>query len=267
MSSFHDWQRLLPEVQNLVLSAGDIILDHNRKPREIQYKGRIDLVTATDIAVEEYLKKRLEPLLPEATFLAEESAATASLTEYTWIIDPLDGTTNFAHGLPHAATSVGLWHKDRVVLGIINAPILKECYTAVIGGGAACNGEALRVSSTADLERSLVATGFPYTIERELPGVIARLQAVLPAVQGVRRCGSAALDLAYVAAGRYEAFYEMTLSPWDVAAGWLIVQEAGGMISRMDGSAYALHHHDILASNGRVHDAILALLEPFPIER
>lgn len=263
MSSLQEWQRLLPKTQAVVLAAGEIIRDHAQKPRDVHHKGRIDLVTATDIAVEEYLKKHLKPLLPEATFLAEESAADAPLSEYTWIIDPVDGTTNFAHGLPHVATSVGLWHKDRVVLGIVNAPILNECFTAVSGGGAFCNGKALRVTDTDNLEHSLVATGFPYAIERELAGVMGRLQAVLPATQGVRRCGAAALDLAYVAAGRYEAFYEITLNPWDVSAGWLLVREAGGHMTRINGDAYELRHDDVLASNGRVHDAMAALLKPF----
>ena len=266
MSSLHEWQHLLPKVQAVVLAAGEIIRDHAQKPRAVHHKGRIDLVTATDIAVEEYLKQHLKPLLPRATFLAEESSSDAALSEYTWIIDPVDGTTNFAHSLPHVATSVGLWHKDRVVLGVINAPILNECYTASAGGGAFCNGKPLQVTATGTLEHSLVATGFPYAIERELAGVIGRLHAVLPATQGVRRCGAAALDLAYVAAGRYEAFYESTLNPWDVAAGWLLVQEAGGTMTRMNGSAYSLRNHDVLASNGQVHDAMVTLLNPFPVQ-
>ncbi len=266
MPSLSDWQALLPKVQAVVLDAGELIREHAQKPRDIHHKGRIDLVTATDIAVENYLKEHLKPLLPEATFLAEESAADAQLSEYTWIIDPVDGTTNFAHGLPHVATSLGLWHKDGVALGIINAPLLGECFTALQGGGAFCNGKTLRVTATDRLEDALIATGFPYAIEEELPGILKRLEAVLSATQGLRRCGAAALDLAYVAAGRYEAFYELRLNPWDVSAGWLLLQEAGGTMTRMNGKPYHLRSHDLLASNGRIHEAMLGLIKPFAVQ-
>lgn len=251
---------LLTDVVTAVQEAGDIIRDHAKRPRDIHYKGRIDLVTATDVAVEDFLRRRLSAILPGSRFLAEESSPTAGIEENTWIIDPVDGTTNFAHNLPFVATSIGLWRDGDIILGVVNGPLIGECFTALRGGGAFCNNAPLRVSSTPDLEHSLVATGFPYAIEEELPGLLRRLDRVLPRTQGVRRYGAAALDLAYVAAGRYEGFYERRLNPWDVAAGWLLVREAGGAVTRMDGTPFALRHHDIVATNGAIHTALCGLM-------
>ncbi len=256
----NDLASLLAGVTRIVRRAGDLIADHNTKPRDIRHKGRIDLVTGTDLAVEAFLKENLSELLPGSSFLAEESAADAELTDNTWIIDPVDGTTNFAHGLPVVATSVGLWRGGEVVLGVVNAPLMQECFTAFRGGGAYLNDAPIKVSDAETMQDSLVATGFPYAIEEELPGILRRLQSVLPACQGVRRWGAAALDLAYVAAGRYDAFYELRLNPWDVSAGWLLVQEAGGHMTRMNGAPYHRRAHDVLATNGRVHETLRLLL-------
>ncbi len=255
-----DLTSLLAGTVAIVRQAGAIIAQHAEKPRDIRHKGRIDLVTATDLAVEAFLKENLGRLLPGSSFLAEESSATAELKDDTWIIDPVDGTTNFAHGLPVVAISVGLWRGGDVALGVVNAPLLGECFTAVQGRGACLNDAPIRVSAIGEMQDSLVATGFPYAIDEELPGILRRLHRVLPACQGVRRWGAAALDLAYVAAGRYDAFYELRLNPWDIAAGWLLVREAGGRMSRMDGSSYHIRAHDVAASNGLTHEALLRLL-------
>lgn len=251
---------LLADVLAAVQEAGDIIRNHAEKPRNIAYKGRIDLVTATDVAVEEFLRQRLATLLPGAHFLAEEGSPDAPLEENTWIIDPIDGTTNFAHGLPFVATSIGLWQNGEVILGVVNAPLIDECFSAIKGGGAYRNNTAIRVSSTETLERSLVATGFPYAIEEELPGLLGRMGRVLLQTRGIRRYGAAALDLAYVAAGKYEGFYERCLNPWDMAAGWLLVREAGGVVSKMDGLPFTLVSHEILATNGKIHDELQKLM-------
>lgn len=245
-----------------VTAAGSIITDAWDKPRTITHKGRIDLVTETDVAVENDLKRRLHEILPEAGFLAEESAAGAPLGELTWIIDPVDGTTNFAHGIPFVASSVGLWHRDRVVLGIVNAPVLGECYHAVRGGGAYVNGKPLHVSATQEPEQAVIAIGFPYSIQEDVDEVMRRLRAVVLATQGVRRNGAAALDLAYVAAGRCDAFYEIRLNPWDTSAGWLLVEEAGGRVGNLDtGGPYDLYARGILATNGHLHDAMQHILD------
>ncbi len=257
----NDLAALLPEVCKAASVAGEIMLDDKKRPGRVMFKGRIDLVTETDLAVEKFLKDELKRLLPEADFLAEESAADKELSPLSWVIDPLDGTTNFAHGLPFVATSIGLWHNGRIVLGVVNCPFLGECFSARRGGGAFYNSEIITVSNTESLERSLVATGFPYVFEGRHELLMARLGKVLPLTQGVRRCGAAAIDLAYVAAGRFDAYYEGWLAPWDTAAGWLLVEEAGGKVSDLSGAPYQLYAPHILAGNSRVHAELGAVLK------
>lgn len=258
--SDNSFEFILPAAREIVLRSGNIIREHRNNPRNIQYKGRLDLLTDTDLAVEDFLKRYLALLLPETTFLGEEQSPTEAKGKSTWIVDPLDGTTNFAHDLPFVSTSVALWQDGRVQLGIVNLPLLGECYWAVRGGGAFCNGRPVKVSKVDKLEHCLVVTGFPYDVDKHVEETAARISSVLKTCQGLRRTGSAALDLAYVAAGRMDAFYEVGLKPWDVAAGMLIVEEAGGRVSRFDGTAYELDDYDILASNGILHDAMVKVL-------
>lgn len=250
----------LPRVLDVIRESGALVMDHWRKPRNIKLKGRIDLLTETDLAVEAFLKERLKDVIPGATFMAEESATSREPRGTCWIIDPIDGTTNFAHSLPFVATSVGLWHEGRVELGIVNAPVLGECFWAVRGDGAFCNGEPLRVSDRQPLEQAVVATGFPYTIQQDVETVLARLRKALVTTRGVRRCGAAAIDLAFVASGRFDAFYENDLKPWDTAAGWLLVEEAGGRVTGFGGEPYDFTNEGILASNGLLHDAMRQVL-------
>ncbi len=250
----------LPRILDIVRESGVLVMDHWRKPRAIRFKARADLVTETDLAVEVFLKDRLKDVAPGATFLAEESATSREPRGTCWIIDPIDGTTNFAHALPFVGTSVGLWHEGRVELGIVNVPALGECFWAVRGGGAFLDGAPLHVSASEDLEQALVATGFPYTIEEKVDTVMARLRKAMLATRGVRRCGAAAVDLAFLAAGRFDAFYEADLKPWDTAAGWLLVEEAGGRVTGFDGAPYDFANEGILASNGRVHEAMREIL-------
>ena len=254
---------LFQDMRKVVHEAGLLLREHHARPRVVRHKGRIDLVTQADVAVEAFLTDQLHKCLPEADFLAEEgSSGKASLvpSELCWIIDPVDGTTNFAHGLPLVGISVALWNRGRVEMGAVNAPLLGEFYTAALGYGAFCNGVPIVVSGTDVLNDALVATGFPYTIEEDLAAVLNRMEKVLPAAQGVRRCGAASLDLAWVAAGRFDAFYENRLKPWDVAAGWLLVEEAGGRVSGFDGSPHCMDRGETLASNGRLHAALSDLL-------
>ncbi|GAB6035556.1 inositol monophosphatase family protein [Fundidesulfovibrio butyratiphilus] len=252
---------LLPKALQAVRQAGEIIKDHWDRPRDIRRKGRIDLVTQTDLAVERALIDSLAPLVPEATFLAEESATKLEPGRLTWIIDPLDGTTNFAHHVPFVASSVALWCEGRTVLGIVNAPILGETFWAVEGAGAFMNHQPMRVSEVDNLEDSLVATGFPYSVREDIRPIMEDFESVVMSTQGVRRPGAAAVDLAYVASGRFDAFYEMRLKPWDTAAGWLLVREAGGRVSSFDPNVpYALGSPTILASNGLLHEAVGGLL-------
>lgn len=254
-------ESILPAVREIVTRAGNIIREHRSTSVHISHKGRIDLVTDTDLAVEDFLKRYLKLIVPSAVFQAEESSPAQAKGDAAWIIDPLDGTTNFAHDLPLVATSVALWLKGEVVLGIINLPLMGECFWAVRGAGAFCNGKPIQVSSTAELSNALVATGFPYTIEEDLDAVSARLQKVLPVAQGVRRCGAAAIDMAYVAAGRFDLYYEKGIKPWDVAAGLLLVEEAGGKISGFDGAKFNLEQDDIIASNAILHENMVELIK------
>ena len=255
-----DLQALLADTVLVVHEAGEIIAEHAQKPRDIHHKGRIDLVTATDIAVENFLRDKLQALLPGSHVLAEESSPDAPLLENTWIIDPLDGTTNFAHGLPFVATSIGLWQGGDIVLGVINAPLLGTCFTAAKGQGAFRDGIPLHVSATSVLVDALIATGFPYIMDEELPGLLRRMGRVLARTRGVRRYGAASLDLAFTAAGHYDGYYERCLKPWDVAAGLLLVREAGGVVSRTDGSSFHVKNHDILATNGKIYAELQALM-------
>lgn len=252
---------LTDKVEALVRRSGDIILEHWRHPSHVRHKGRIDLVTETDEAVEAFLVQELQQLLPQAGILAEEGDASGPGTDgLCRIIDPVDGTTNFVHRLPHVGTSVALWDKGEPLLGIVNVPMLHECYRACRGGGAFRNGVRLSVSGAERLTDSLVATGIPYAIQEDLPHILAQLAAVLPQVQNLRRMGAASIDLAYVASGQLDAYFEKGLKPWDVAAGILLVTEAGGRISRSDGAPYRFGD-EILASNGHVHAAMRDLLQ------
>ncbi|WP_165065695.1 inositol monophosphatase family protein [Desulfovibrio sp. ZJ200] len=250
---------LLQECVAIVRQSGEIIRSHWSQASQVRHKGSIDLVTETDLAVEVFLKENLARLLPGATFLAEESSrADQEPGELCWIIDPVDGTTNFVHRIPQVGTSVALWQGGRVMLGVVNVPMLDECFWAARGQGAFCNGKAAGVSRAAQLNDALVGTGFPYDVADHLPEIMARLAVVLPAAQGLRRIGAASIDLAYVACGRLDAFYEAGLKPWDLAAGWLLVEEAGGRVSNLRKDA--LRFGDaLLASNGRLHDALADL--------
>ena len=253
---------LLAHTARAVLEAGEIIREHDRLPRRIRHKASPkDLVTETDVAVENFLREHLGPLVPEAGFLGEEGSAGLGLQGLAWVVDPVDGTTNFAHGVPFVATSVALCQDGAPLLGVVNLPLLGEIFTAGLGLGAWMNGEPIRVSDTATLLEALVATGFPYRIEEHQDAILRQLALAMPATQGVRRAGAAALDLAFVACGRYDGFFEFALNPWDTAAGVLLVQEAGGHVGRMTQDApYRLGDPDILVSNARLEPALRALL-------
>lgn len=255
---------LLADTVQVVTNAGRIVAANIDQEKRVERKGRINLVTEIDLKSEAYLKEHLYHVLPSAGFLAEESSdqnARGNPQEQVWIIDPIDGTTNYAHGLPSVAVSVALWEEGRPLFGVVNLPVLGEMFAAYEGGGAFRNGDRIHVTKTRNLEESLLSTGFPYDIEAYIPEIIRNFEALLPKIRGVRRSGAAALDLAYVACGRFDAFYESELKPWDTAAGMLLVTEAGGKVTRYDGSTeYVLGDQSILASNGLIHAAVADLL-------
>lgn len=254
---------LLAGVEAAVRQSGELIRLHNTRPRTITHKSSIkDLLTETDGAVEAMLRESLGALLPEAGFLGEEGSPELGLSGLKWVVDPVDGTTNFAHGVPFMATSVALCLEGEPLLGVVNLPLMGEMFTAVKGQGAHMNGRSIHVSAIASLDAALVATGFPCHIEEHKAALLRQLELMMPATQGVRRPGAAALDLAYVACGRFDGFFEFALNPWDTAAGVLLIQEAGGRVGTMVGAApYRLGGPDILTSNALLFGAMQELLK------
>src|SRR5688500_711309 len=244
--------------------AGRVLADKFGRALQVSNKGDIDLVTEADLAAERLIVERIRSYHPRHAILTEESGdvkeAGGPGAEYKWIIDPLDGTTNYAHGYPVFCVSVALEHEGSVVVGVVYDPTRDELFAAERGEGATLNGRRVRVSDVGELNRALVCTGFPYDV-RERGDFARHFRAFIMRAQSVRRDGAAALDLAYVAAGRFEGFYEEGLRPWDVAAGVLLVEEAGGRVTHYDGSPFRHYKPPIAASNGLVHDEMLGVLQ------
>ena len=253
---------LAPAVE-IVLRAGDIQLARRESGFSVSKKGEIDLVTEVDLECERMCLAVIAERFPDHDVLAEEQGTGPSAPRglgHRWVFDPLDGTTNYAHGLPIFCASLGLEIDGRVQVGAIYDPTRRELFTAERGLGAFLNGCALRVSDTGALGDSLLVTGFPYDVHKQSGDLVAMFGAFLSRARAVRRLGSAALDLCYVAAGRFEAFWEQHLKPWDVAAGALIVEEAGGRVTGMDGSSFSPAAGHLIASNGHVHDQMLDVI-------
>ena len=232
-------------------------LDRNR---QIKHKGDIDLVTEADLGSEKRIIDTIRASFPDHSILSEESGMIQGGTDFLWIIDPLDGTTNFAHGLKLCCVSIALVITGRPAIGIVWNPFTDELFAAVRNRGAFLNGRRLNVSKTDRIKESLLVTGFAYGVKDILGPVMERLTRCLAASQGVRRLGSAALDLCYVAAGQFEAFWEEQLNPWDTAAGWLIVEEAGGCVTDFSNQRFEPEMKSILASNGSIHAEMIELL-------
>jgi myo-inositol-1(or 4)-monophosphatase len=241
------------------VAAGQLLRQHYGRPQEIEHKGEIDLVTALDRRAEALIAEHVRAAFPDHAILAEEGTTGGASGEHRWLIDPLDGTTNYAHGLPIFCVSVAYERAGRVTLGVVYDPLHEELFLAEDGRGATLNGRPLRVSTTAALKDSLLATGFPY--DRALfTASLARFEALLYQAQAVRRLGSAALDLCYVAAGRLDGYWERPIQPWDVAAGALLVREAGGRTTNLASGPPDVYGSEIVATNGAIHDALLAAL-------
>ncbi|HEC68055.1 MAG TPA: inositol monophosphatase [Candidatus Desulfofervidus auxilii] len=245
---------------DISLKAGEEILNLLPRIHEIRYKGAINLVTEADLKSEAIIKKAIRKRYPNHTILAEESGLEER-GDIRWVIDPLDGTTNFAHGLPWFCTSLALEVEGEIVLGIVYNPVLKECFSAIKEKGAFLNQKPIRVSQTKELGKALLATGFPYDIQQNPEPVMTRFRNMIMHARGVRRAGSAALDLCYVACGRFDGFWEERLHPWDTAAGMLIVQEAGGRVSDFSNNFYSIYGKEILATNGFLHRDMLKILQ------
>jgi myo-inositol-1(or 4)-monophosphatase len=240
--------------------AGRFIKSSVGKVAEISHKGRDNIVTDVDKKAEAMIIKDILAAFPGHSILSEESEPRSGLAPYTWIIDPLDGTTNFAHAFPFFCVSIALEKSGRVVLGVVYDPIREELFFAEKGRGAYLNGKKIHVSKVKKLIDSFLATGFSYGIKRKDRN-ISYFRELLTRTQAIRRAGSAALDLCYVACGRFDGFWEMDLHPWDSAAGMLIVEEAGGKVTRFDRSPYSPYDKNILATNGHIHNKMSSFLK------
>jgi len=258
-----DLTTTLHTIEAIARRAGDLLLEAYHQPRRINYKGEKDLVTQADEASEQLIIAALGQSFPDHTILAEESGARdGSGSDYAWIVDPLDGTTNFTHSFPMFSVSIALQGPEQdLLLGVVYDPLRDECFTATRGGGAALNGTPIQVSGETQLAHALFGTGFAYDREDTRHNDIPSFARFLWQAQGIRRAGSAALDHAYVACGRLDGFWEQGLSPWDVAAGILLVREAGGKATDFEGNEEkAVEGSWIVASNGHLHEAMLAVL-------
>jgi myo-inositol-1(or 4)-monophosphatase len=244
------------------LEAGRFLRMNIGKIKRIERKHgeESNLVTEIDKRAEQLIIEKIKQRYPQHDFLAEESGTHANNSDFKWIIDPLDGTTNFTHGLPIFCASIALEHKGEIILGAIYDPNADELFTGEKGKGAYLNNRKIRVSETRNLLESLIVTGFPYDIKKNPYNAVEHFSNVLVESQAVRRLGSAALDLSYVACGRFDGFWEVTLNPWDMAAGVLFVQEAGGKFTNFKGFPSDIYNPNVLATNGIIHEQLVGVL-------
>ena len=253
-------EKRITVLQEMTREAGFCLMTYFRKPLKVEHKSHLDLVTEADLASELLIKNRLRDEFPEDAILAEESGSQMGSSCYRWVIDPLDGTTNFSHSLPHFAVSIAL-EKDGVLFsGAVYDPAKDEMFEATRGKGARLNGKTISVSSCHDPEQALSVSGFPYNRREQLPLLLSRVERALAHFQGFRRFGAASLDLAYIAAGRFDLFWETGLKPWDLAAGVLLIQEAGGIVTDLSGNKLSLDRGEILTANQAIHQKALLTL-------
>lgn len=252
---------LTTTAREIAYEAGQLLLKQNRQRTSIKMKGRVDLVTTADLASEKLIVGALRKSFPEMSILAEEGSVFDTGSDYKWVIDPLDGTTNFAHGFPFYCVSIALEYRGRVILGVVYDPERDELFHAdSTTGRAFLNGRRIHVTGQSKLEKSLLATGFPYDIGSSRENNLKQFRRFAKLARGVRRAGSAALDLCYLAAGRFDGFWELKLRPWDTAAGIIIVTGAGGKVTDFLGGKYSIYDKYILASNGSIHDQMKNIL-------
>jgi myo-inositol-1(or 4)-monophosphatase len=259
-------QSLCLSVVELARETGAFVTAERQKNQlDVENKGKNDFVTHLDKASEKRIVDGLKKLLPQAGFIAEEATSVEKGEVYNWIIDPIDGTTNFIHGLAPHAISIALMEGTEIVLGVVYEMGLKECFYAWKGGKAWLDGQPISVSDRQTVDDSLIATGFPYIAFDRIDAFMKTLVLFMKKSHGIRRLGSAATDLAYVACGRFEAFYEYNLKPWDVAAGVIIVQEAGGKVSDFTGGTNYLFGQEIIATNHHIFDEFLNDVKQFMV--
>lgn len=240
--------------------GGEVLKQSYGKVKEIEFKGEINIVTNVDKRSEKLIVELLSSRFPKHSILAEEGTDMAQPSEFKWVIDPLDGTTNYAHDYPLFCVSVGLEKNGEMIAGAVYQPIFEELFTAEKGGGAYLNSRKIQVSRVGNLKQGLVSTGFPYDLLENRGQAMRDFSFFVDSAQAVRRDGSAALDLCYVAMGRFDAFWEASLNPWDTAAGVLLVTEAGGQVTDFQGGHYTIYHRQLVASNGLLHEQTCEVL-------
>lgn len=256
---------ILKDMRSVAAEAGALLLDGLDRPKNVVHKGEVDLVTEYDRRSEELIADRLSRRYPGFAFLGEEGGPRGEATSM-WIVDPLDGTTNYSHRHPVFAVSIGLRRGDAMVAGVIAMPALETTVWARAGGGAYCDGEPISVSKTAQLDKALLATGFPYDRRTASDDNTRELVAFMKRSQGVRRCGAAAADMAMVARGISDGFWEPRLHPWDLAAGQVIVEEAGGVVTDYEGGPLDLERGWVVAANPSLHPAMLEVISTTRVE-
>lgn len=259
-----NYEALCKEVIALSKEVGQFMKEENKKIRngDVESKDHFNsLVTYVDKTVEQKVIAKLSTLIEDAGYIAEEGTSSKIGETYNWIIDPLDGTTNFIHGLPTYCVSIALQENEEIVLGVIFEPNMNECFYAWKGSKAYLNGEEISVSSAKRMEDSLLATGFPYWDFNRMDAYLRILKDFTARTRGIRRIGSAAVDLAYVACGRFEAFYEYSLKPWDIAAGAFIIEQAGGVVTDFRGKRDLISGKEILAANPHIHPELQQKIE------
>lgn len=242
--------------------AGDLIRSRIGSGVRIALKGQINLVTEVDTACEALIRRRILEAFPDHRILGEEEGEKGEGSPCLWLVDPLDGTTNFAHGYPFFAVSIALEVEGRVQVGVVHDPTRNETFWATLGGGAFLDGEPIHVTDEDVLDHSLLVTGFPYDVRKHPDIHLDLFRSFMMTCRGLRRDGAAALDLCYLACGRFDGFYELGLAPWDMAAGSLIVTEAGGVLTDFRGTPLNLRQRELVGSNGRIHPAMLEVIRP-----
>ncbi|MBI5194377.1 MAG: inositol monophosphatase [Nitrospirae bacterium] len=251
----------LKTAEEAALAGGRVLMEYYGKPLDVEFKGDANLVTIADRLSEDAIVSIITENYPGHRIMAEEGTTNNNISEYCWIIDPLDGTTNFAHSLPIFAVSIGLEKNGNMVMGVVYDPLRDECFTAMEGCGAYLNGKPIHVSRVDTLDKSLLATGFPYDRRINPDGYIKHFREFLKTAQEIRRPGAATIDLCYVASGRFDGFWEPKLQPWDIAAAAVIVKEAGGRLSNYIGGEFSIYGKETVASNGKIHEEMIEVLK------
>jgi myo-inositol-1(or 4)-monophosphatase len=256
--------KMTPELrylENLAKTAGEILMQGYLKEHDIRHKGRIDLVTEMDGRSEKFLLSNIQRDFPEHTIITEESGFIPGEKDHCWFIDPLDGTSNYAHGVPLFSVTLAYAYQGEVMLGVTHDPTREHCFSAQRGKGAFLNGKRISVSTTEELVDAMLVTGFPYDMDRKEGNNVDNFVSFMPHVQSIRRLGSAAIDIAYVAAGWFDGYWEVGIHPWDIAAGTLLVEEAGGVVSNLKGEkGYFQEPYALIAANPSLHPKILSII-------